>query len=322
MKAFVFTTYGSPEVLQLQDLSKPVPGEQEVLVKIHATAVNDYDWSMVRGKPYLYRLMYGVLKPKINIPGMELSGTVEALGENARTFEVGDAVFGDISEYGFGTYAEYVCIHEKALALKPAGMPHDEAATIPHASLLAYQGLIDLGQIQKGQDILINGAGGGVGTLGLQLAKLYDAQVTGVDTGAKLQMMQDMGFDHVIDYRKTDFTRTGRQYDLILDAKTTRSVFAYARALKPGGAYVTVGGAIRRLLQLFLLGPLVARLTKKQLRILALKPNKGLAQIIALYEAGKIKPAIDGPYAFDRMPELLQYFGEGKHQGKVVVRIT
>ena len=165
MKAIVFTKYGAPDVLQLKEMPKPSPGEEEVLVKIHATAVNDYDWSMVRGKPYLYRLMFGLWKPKKQIPGMELSGTVEAVGKNVRAFQVGDAVFGDISEYGFGSFAEYLCIHEKALVLKPAAMSFEEAAAIPHASLLAHQGLVEIGKIQKGQQILINGAGGGVGTL-------------------------------------------------------------------------------------------------------------------------------------------------------------
>lgn len=181
MKAIVLTKYGSPSMLQLQELPKPVPQENEVLVKIHATAINDYDWSMVRGKPHLYRLMFGLLKPKIKIPGMELSGTIEALGKNVQSFKLGDVVYGDISDYGFGSFAEYICIHEKALALKPPKMTFEEAAAIPHASLLAYQGLIDLGKIQNGQQILINGAGGGVGTFGLQLAKLYDAEVTGVE---------------------------------------------------------------------------------------------------------------------------------------------
>ena len=207
MKAVIFTKYGSPEVLQFREVAKPSPGEQEVLIKIQATAVNDYDWSMVRGKPYLYRLMYGIFKPKIIIPGMELSGTVEAVGENAKLFNVGDQVYGDISGYGFGSFAEFVCINENAITLKPEKMSFEEAASIPHATMLAVQGLIDIGKIQKGQKILINGAGGGVGTFGLQIAKLYDTEVTGVDTGEKLVMMKSMGFDHIIDYQKEDFTK-------------------------------------------------------------------------------------------------------------------
>ena len=172
MKAAIFTKYGSTEVLQLREVAQPSPGEHEVLIKIQATAVNDYDWSMVRGKPYLYRLMYGIFKPKNKIPGMELSGTIEAVGENAKLFSKGDQVYGDISEYGFGSFAEFVCINEKAITLKPEKMSFEEAASIPHATMLAVQGLIDIGNIQKGQKILINGAGGGVGTFGLQIAKI------------------------------------------------------------------------------------------------------------------------------------------------------
>lgn len=322
MKALVFTEYGSPNVLQLKELPKPAPGEHEVLVKIHATAVNDYDWSMVRGRPYLYRLMFGLLKPKRQIPGMELSGTIEALGKNASSFEVGDAVYGDISEYGFGTFAEYVCVNEKALALKPAAMAFEEAAALPHASMLAYQGLVDIGNIQNGQQVLINGAGGGVGTYGLQLVKLYDAEVTGVDTGDKLEMMKSIGFDPVIDYKKEDFTRNGRRYDLILDAKTNRSPFSYTRSLKPGGKYITVGGHLIRLLQLLVLKLWISMFTTKSVHIVALKPNKDLNYINELFEAGKIKPVIDGPHQFSQAPEALQYFGEGKHRGKVVISLS
>lgn len=321
MKAIVFTKYGAPDALQLKEMPKPSPGENEVLVKIHATAVNDYDWSMVRGKPYLYRLMFGLLKPKKQIPGMELSGTVEAMGKNVRAFQVGDAVYGDISEYGFGSFAEYICIHEKALALKPAAMSFEEAAAIPHASMLAYQGLVEIGKIQKGQQILINGAGGGVGTFGLQLAKLYDAEVAGVDTGDKLEMMKSIGFDQVIDYRKEDFTKNGQRYDLILDARTTRSIFSYARSLKANGAYVTVGGNLSALFQLLLLKPWFSSFSAKNFHIVALKPNKNLAYINELFEAGKIKTVIDGPYELSKAPDALNYFGEGKHQGKVVISI-
>ncbi|MCO6488239.1 MAG: NAD(P)-dependent alcohol dehydrogenase, partial [Phaeodactylibacter sp.] len=195
MKALVFKKYGVPsEVLRLEERPKPAPAAHEVLVKVRATAVNDYDWSMVQGKPYLYRLLFGLRKPSRQVPGMEVSGTVEALGKNISALEVGDAVYGDISEYSFGTFAEYACVHEKALARKPAGMFFEEAAAIPHASLLAYQGLVGMGGIQQGQQVLINGAGGGVGAFGLQLAKLYDAEVTGVDAGEKLERMKSAGF--------------------------------------------------------------------------------------------------------------------------------
>ncbi|MCB9292109.1 MAG: NAD(P)-dependent alcohol dehydrogenase [Lewinellaceae bacterium] len=322
MKALVFKKYGAPsEVLRLEERPRPVPAAHEVLVKVHATAVNDYDWSMVRGQPYLYRLLFGLRKPSRQVPGMEVSGTVEALGKNVSALEVGDAVYGDISEYSFGTFAEYACVHEKALARKPAGMSFEEAAAIPHASLLAYQGLAGMGGIQQGQQVLINGAGGGVGAFGLQLAKLYDAEVTGVDAGEKLERMKSAGFDHVIDYKKEDFTRNGRRYDLILDAKTARPPLAYTRSLKPGGKYVTVGGTPARLLQLLAWKPWIAAFTSKSVHILALKPNQGLEHIGELFEAGRIRAVIDGPYALSQGAEALRRFGEGKHYGKVVIAL-
>ncbi|MDH3711391.1 MAG: NAD(P)-dependent alcohol dehydrogenase [Cyclobacteriaceae bacterium] len=322
MKAMVFTKFGPPQsVLQLQEIPQPKPQDHQVLVKIHTSAINDYDWSMVRGKPYLYRLMYGLGKPKIPVPGMELAGTVEALGPEVTSFKKGDQVYGDTSAYGFGTFAEHLCIHENALVHKPANMSFEEAASISHASMLALQGLRDLGKIQEGQQILINGGGGGVGTFGLQIAKQYNAEVTGVDTGEKLNMMKDLGFDYVLDYRQQDFTRKGQQYDLILDCKTTRSPFAYLRSLKPKGRYITVGGALPRLLQMFLLKGFINRFSQKTLDILPLKPNKGLEYINQLYENDQIKCIIDGPYPLSEVPRAIQYFGEGKHAGKVVISV-
>ncbi|MGB5386046.1 MAG: NAD(P)-dependent alcohol dehydrogenase [Eudoraea sp.] len=321
MRALVFTKYGSPEVLQLKEIAKPTPKESEVLVKIHATAVNDYDWSLIRGKPYLYRLLFGILKPKHQIPGMELAGTIEALGTNAKSFKVGDAVYGDISAYGFGSFAEYVCINEKTLVLKPDTMSFEEAASIPHAAMLAVQGLIDIGQLQKRQKILINGAGGGMGTFALQIAKLYDAEVTGVDTGDKLKMMKELGFDYIIDYKKEDFTKNKQTYDLILDAKTTRSTFRYLRALKPCGKYVTVGGYLNRLIPILVLKPWISVFSNKRIHLVALKPNKDLEYINEIFATGKIKAVIDGPYELSALPGLIQYFGEGKHSGKVVIKL-
>jgi len=321
MKAIVHNKYGPPEVLQLKEVEKPTPKENEVLVKVIATAVNDYDWSMVRGKPYLYRLMFGIIKPKRKITGMELAGVIEALGTNATSFKVGNEVYGDISGYGFGSFAEYICINEKALKLKPGEMSFEQAASIPHASMLAVQALIDIGKVQKGEKILINGAGGGFGTFGLQIAKLFSTQVTGVDTGDKLEMMKSIGFDHIIDYRKEDFTKNGQRYVLILDAKTNRSTFNYLRSLSPNGRYVTVGGTTSRLLQAFFLGPIIHRFSKKNIRIVALKPNKDLDYINELFEEGKINPVIDGPYKLSEVPEAIRYFGEGKHKGKVVITL-
>jgi len=322
MKAIVIEKYGQPDTLELKDIDKPIPKKNEVLIKIHATAINDYDWSFVRGKPYIYRLMFGITKPKRQIPGMELSGTVEMLGEDVQAFQKGDAVYGDISAFGFGSFAEFICINEKALVKKPKIMTFEEAASIPHAALLALQALQDIGKISERQKVLINGAGGGVGTFGVQLAKQYGCEVTGVDTGEKLDMMKSIGFDSVLDYTREDFTKVGRKFDLILDCKTNRNPFAYIRSLNPKGIYVTVGGNLLSLFLLFLFRKLISFFTHKNFEILALEANKYLDQINELSLQGKLKSRIDGPYPFADIPRLIQYFGEGKHKGKVVIKVA
>ncbi len=321
MKAFRFKKYGLPTVLEIEEVAKPVPGDEEVLVKIHAAAINDSDWGLVRGKPFVIRLFYGLKKPKINIPGVDISGKVEALGSNVNSFKVGDEIYCDLSECGFGGFAEYVCVPEKVLSKKPSNISFNDAAALPHASLLALQGLVEKGKVKSGQSVLINGAGGGVGTLGLQILKSYELKTTGVDSDEKLDMMKALGFDNVIDYKKVDFTETGEKYDLILDAKSNRSVFKYARSLKKNGTYVTVGGSMYRLFEILLLGSLISLFSSKKLSVLGLKPNKGLDRISDLVEKGQIKPVVDGPYKFDEIPRLLQYFGEGRHKGKIVVEI-
>ncbi|WP_444996956.1 NAD(P)-dependent alcohol dehydrogenase [Aliikangiella sp. IMCC44359] len=322
MKAVVFKKYGTPEVLQIKELDKPIPKSGEVLVKICATAVNDYDWCMVRGKPYFYRVMFGLFNPKQTIPGMELAGIVESVGQNVSSFKKGDKVYGDISAYGFGSFAEYVCVNEKALMHKPDCISFEQAASIPHASILALQGLVEIGKIKKGQSVLINGAGGGVGMFGLQIAKLNGAtEVTGVDTGEKLVVMKQAGFNKTIDYRKKDFTKNGHRYDLILDTKTNRSVFSYWRALAPGGTYVTVGGGLARLLLLLVWSHLVFLLSKKKFKIVALKANKGMDYISLLIESGELKTTIDGPYPLNEISKAMQRFGDGQHIGKVIVSL-
>jgi NADPH:quinone reductase-like Zn-dependent oxidoreductase len=321
MKAIVRTKYGPPDVLQLKEVEKPNPRDNEVLIKVHAASVNDWDWGLLRGNLFIIRLLFGLLKPKIKILGVDVAGQVEAVGRNVKKFQPGDEVFGDLSACGFGSFAEYVCARENALALKAASMTFIEAASIPHAAMLAVQGLRDKGQIQSGQKLLINGAGGGVGTFAVQIAKLYGVEVTGVDSPGKLDMMRSMGFDHVIDYTQEDFTRSEPCYDLILDVKTNRSAFDYMRALSPNGIYVTVGGSLARIFQALILGPLISMISKKSTRIVTLKPNKDLAYMNELFEAGKVKPVIDGPYKLSEVPEALRYFGEGKHKGKVVITL-
>ena len=319
MKAIVYTKYGGPEVLQIKEVEKPYPKDDEVLIKVYAVSINDWDWGLLQGD-FINRLLNGLLKPKKQILGSDIAGRIEAVGKNVKQFKPGDEVYGDLSGR-WGGFAEYVCARENLLALKPAAMSFAEAAAIPQAAMLAVQGLIDKGQIQPGQKLLINGAGGGVGTFGIQIAKLYGVEVTGVDNAGKLDMLRSIGFDHVIDYTKEDFTKTGKCYDLILDVKTNRSMFNYARALSRNGVYVTVGGSMARLLQALLLGPWISMVSKKHIRIVALKTNKDLAYMNELFEAGKVKPVIDGPYKLDEVPEAFRLFGKGDHKGKVIINI-
>lgn len=320
MKAIVFTKYGSPDVLELREVEKPVPKDDEVLIRVHAASLNDWDWGALQGIPFVNRLMFGLLRPKKQILGSDIAGRVEAVGKNVLQFQPGDEVFGDLSG-AWGGFAEYVCARENALALKAPGMTFEEAATIPQAAMLALQGLRDRGRIQPGQKLLINGAGGGVGTFAIQIAKLYGVEVTGVDSPEKLDMLRSMGAEHVIDYTREDFTKNGKCYDLILDVKTNRSIFDCARALSPNGAYVTVGGSMARLFQVLFLGPLISMISNKHMRVVFLKPNKDLAYMNELFEAGKMKPVIDGPYKLSEVPKAFRHFGEGLHKGKVVVTL-
>ena len=317
MKAIVYTKYGTPDVLELKEVNKPIPKDNEVLIKVFAVSINDWDLGLLQGD-LINRLINGLLKPKIKILGSDMAGRIEEVGKKVKKFQPGDEVYGDLSG-SWGGFAEYVCASENALALKPASMTFEEAAAIPQAAMLAIQGLRDKGQIHSGQKLLINGAGGGVGTFAVQIAKLYGIEVTGVDCSCKLDMMRSIGFDHVINYEQEDFTKNGHCYDLILDVKTNRSILAYARALCPNGIYVTVGGSMVRLLQALLLKPWISMISKKNIHIVGLKQNKDLAYMNELFEAGKVKPVIDGPYKLNEVPKALKYFGEGGHKGKVVI---
>jgi NADPH:quinone reductase-like Zn-dependent oxidoreductase len=319
LKAIVYTKYGGIEVLQLNEVEKPSPGNDEVLVKVHAVSINDWDFGLLQGD-FINRMLNGFRKPKRKILGSDIAGRIEAIGKNIRKFKTGDEVYGDLSGQ-WGGFAEYVCAPEKSLGFKPASMSFEQAAAIPQAAMLAVQGLVDKGKIHAGQKLLINGAGGGVGTFGIQIAKLYGIEVTGVDHTSKLEMMRSVGFDHVIDYTKEDFTKGGRCYDLILDTKTNRSMFHYARVLSANGVYVTVGGSISRLLQNLLLGPWFSMMTKKHMRLVALKTNKDLGYMSELFAAGKVKPVIDGPYKLENFYEAFRIFDKAEHKGKVVITI-
>jgi NADPH:quinone reductase-like Zn-dependent oxidoreductase len=319
MKAIVYYKYGTADNLELKEVDKPIPKDDEVLIKVYAVSINDWDDGLLHGD-FINRMLNGLRKPKRNILGSDIAGRIETVGKNVKQFKPGDEVYGDLSGR-WGGFAEYVCAGENLLALKPASMSFEEAAAIPQAAMLAVQGLIDKGKIKQGQKLLINGAGGGVGTFGIQIAKLYGVEVTGVDNTGKLDMMHSMGFDHVIDYTKEDFTKNGKCYDLILDVKTNRSVFDYTRSLCRNGIYVTVGGSLGRLFQALLLAPWISMILKKYIRIVALKPNKDLNYINELFEAGKIKAVIDGPYRLDEVPDAFRLFGKANHKGKIVIRV-
>lgn len=322
MRAIVHTRYGSPDDLELRAVEQPVPKDGQVLIKVHASAVNDWEWGLLRGKPSFMRAFGGVLRPKIRVMGCDVAGQVEAVGTNVARLKTGDQVYGDLSESGFGAFAEYVCAPEGAVALKPHNLTYDQAAAIPHAGMLAQQALTQIGRVDRVRTLLINGAGGGVGALSVQLAKLHGVEVTGVDSTAKQDFLRSLGFDHVVDYTREDFTRTGRTYDLILDVKTNRSPFAYARSLVPNGTYVTVGGSTPRLLQCLAFGRWIARTRNRNIRILGLKPNRGIDTMTQLVEAGKMMPAIDAVYPLSEVPDALRRFGAASHKGKIIIKMS
>jgi len=320
MKAIVYTEYGPPEdVLELKEVEKPIPKDNEVLVDICAASVNYCDWSFVRGKPFLVRLIgAGLLKPSNAILGADIAGRVEAVGRNVRQYKPGDEVFGDTSESGFGGFAEFVSVPEDALALKPANMTFEEAAAVPQAATVALQGLRDEGQIQPGQEVLINGASGGIGTFAVQIAKNFGAEVTGVCSTRNLDLVRSIGADQVIDYTQEDFTQSEQRYDLILDIVANRSVSDYVRALSPTGHYVAIAFNPSSLF----LGPLISMTGSKKVGSLSAKPSvKDLVYMKELLEAGKVAPVIDRRYPLSEVAEAVRYYGERHAQGKVVVPV-
>lgn len=322
MRAITQSRYGSFDVLKLQDFPTPEPGPNEVRVRVHAAAINDWELGLLYGKPLFMRIFLGFFRPrKMRIPGCDMAGTVETVGKEVSRFKPGDKVYCDLSSSGFGAFADHVCVDEQVLAFKPSNLSFEQSAAIPHAGMLALQALRDLGGMQEGMSILINGAGGGVGVLALQYAKLSRCLVAGVDSGRKQAYLHLLGFDDCIDYEKEDFTQRGKQYDLILDVKTTRRPSAYIRALKPGGTYVTVGGHTGLIFSIALLGKWIKWRHGKTLRVLPLKPNKGLDELTGLIESGKILPAIDKRFALQEVPLALERFAEARHEGKIIIRV-
>ena len=321
MKAIVITKYGTPDVLELKEVDKPVPRDHEVLVKVHAASITYSNLFLVSGKPFPLRLIFGLRKPKLRIPGSDIAGRVEAVGEKARKFRPGDEVFGDLSGCGRGGFAEYVSVPESELGLKPANSSFAEAAAVPEAALVALQGLRDKGRIRQGQKVLIVGASGGIGTFAVQIAKYFGAEVTGVCGAANLDLVRSLGADHVIDYTKEDFSQNGERYDLILATKGYRSIFDYKRALSPRGIYVMTGGSWAQIFQALFIGPWLSLAGSKKLGPLTVKPNRDLAFMKELIEAGKVKPVIDRCYPLAETAEAFRYYGAGHARGKVVVTV-
>lgn len=321
MKAIVYHNYGSPDVLKLEEVEKPTPTENQLVIKVYAASLNRSDWEGLTGKP-LYARIGGLFKPRNKILGSDIAGRVEAVGKNVRQFKPGDEVFGLMMNYG-GGFAEYACKSERALTLKPAAMTFEEAAAIPQAAFIALQGIRKKGQVKPGQKVLINGAGGGTGSFAIQLAKLAGAEVTGVDNAEKLELMRSLGADHVIDYTKEDFTKNGKQYDLILDLVAHRSVFDYQRALSLNGTYFMVGGSVVTMFQMLLLSPLIRRITSKTINLLVVRTDaKDLVYITELIESGKVKLVVDKRYPLSESAEALRYLGEGHAKGKVVITVA
>ena len=318
MKAVSYYQYGSPDVLKVEEIEKPIPKENQVLVKVHASSINAGDYRMMRASPYLMRLLVGGLfKPKDPRLGSDIAGRVEAVGENVQQFHPGDEVFG----FSHGAFAEYVCSRESSVVLKPADISFEEAAAVPVAAITALQGLRDAGNIQPGQKVLIQGASGGVGMFAVLLAKLFGAEVTGVCSPRNLDMVRSLGADHVIDYTQEDFTRNQQRYDLIFAVNGYHPLSAYKRALSPQGTYVCAGGTLTQIFQAMILGSLMSQSGGKKLRSMGIAKVKqeDLATLAEHLKAGKIVPFIDRRYPLSEIVDAFRYVEDEHAQGKVVI---
>lgn len=320
MKAIVSNQYGSPDTLEYKEVEKPVANENQVLVKIQAASINKGNLILLKGEPYLARLAFGLRKPKFQIPGGDIAGTVVEVGKNVKQFQLGDEVYGDLSGYGWGGFAEYAAVPEEAIAPKPSNLTFEEAAAVPMAALTAFQSLRNKGKIQEGQKVLIYGASGGVGTFAVQFAKAFGAEVTAVCSTRNVEMVESIGADHVIDYKKQDFSRIIDSYDLIIGANGMQPIKFYVRVLSPNGKFVHVGGSERQLFQTMLTGPWISITSGKKVSSFLQRPNqKDLILIQELIEAGEVTPVIDRHYKFTEIPEAFKYFSEGHAKGKVVI---
>jgi NADPH:quinone reductase-like Zn-dependent oxidoreductase len=321
MKAIIHHKYDTPKrALTLKEVDKPLPKSNEVLIHVKASSINSWDWDLTRGIPRIYRLLFGIFKPKNPIIGIDISGIVEAIGEDVKTLKVGDEVFGDVSASGFGAFAEYVCTTENLLAHKPKNASFAQASCLPHGGVLALQGVNFNGSLKPGQEVLINGAGGATGPFAIQMAKKAGAVVTCVDSLDKFDFLESLGADHLIDYKKANYSKLGKQYDLIIDLVAHHSLFDYQKVVKPKGAFSMVGGAVPKMIQVAILGGLVGRFNNKKLGILAHNPcSENLIELKKMFEEGTISANIDSTLPLEKVPEAIQKLGEGKTIGKVVI---
>ena len=321
MKAVVYDRYGPPDVLRLEEVPTPTPAADEVLVEVHSAAVNSWDWELLSGT-FLTRFFGAPRRPRYRILGADIAGRVVETGSGASRFKPGDEIYGDISGSGWGGFAEYVCAREEVLAIRPPSLTFAEAAAVPQAGVLAFQGFRKAGEIKSGEQVLVNGGGGGVGSFAIQLAKAAGAEVTGVDNVHKLDAMRSLGADHVIDFAQEDFTKSGRQYDVIHDNAAYHSAFDCRRVLKPEGRYVTTGGSTGRLLQVALVGLGLSKFGDKRMGVLVHRPSaQDLDALRELLEEGGLAPAVDECFPLEETADAFRYFSSGRFHGKLVVTI-
>jgi NADPH:quinone reductase-like Zn-dependent oxidoreductase len=321
MKAIVYRRHGRPDVLSCEEIKKPTPQDGEVLIRVRAASVNPLDWHLIRGEPFIARLMVGLRRSKLKRPGVDVSGEVDAIGSNVTQFKRGHEVFGSCR----GAFAEFACAPESALAIKPRNATFEQAASVPVAGFTALQGLRDKGRIRPGQKVLVNGASGGVGTFSVQIAKSFGADVTGVCSTRNVEMVRSIGADRVIDYTQEDFTRSRSRYDLVLDTFANHSLFECRRVLTPTGRYVIVGGpwtGLIRLLAHLIAAALSSRLSKRKvLTLMAKNKKEDLVVLRELIETGRVNPVIDRTYTLEEAPQAVRYMEEGHPRGKVVITL-
>ncbi len=322
MKAITFRKYGGPEALNLEEVEKPSPAENEVLIKVNSASLNKSDRYVINGEPFFLRFSTGLTKPKKIIPGSDMAGTVVETGKNVTDLKPGDEVYGDLSGSGFGAFAQYAVAPSDILALKPENISFETASSTPMAAVTALQGLRDHGKIGPGKKVIINGASGGVGSFAIQIAKTFGAEVTAVCSPSKTGKAKELGADYIIDYTKENFTEGEKLYDLVFAVGGYHRICHYKRVLTPAGRYVSAGGSMAQIFQAMLLGPLHSKKGGKQLKSMIAKPSKtDLEFLNTLFEEGKIKPVIEKVYSLNEMPDALRYLGEGHAAGKLVIKI-